>query len=378
MEARRKSLHRGTLTMFGTIVGAGVFALPALFKSTGILAGSLIYWVLALVVLAMHLLYADIALRRDPLSHLKFPGHVAVILGPWAGILALIVHSFALIGVCFAYLLLGGEFLASLSGFFGGPASVLLWQILFWISGAFTVFFGLKTVARVESWLSWCLAALLLLSIALFIPRVDVSLFAGAAWGRVFAPFGIILFALSAYPIVPAVAEICGRNRARTMRAVVVGSLGAALLMWLFGVLGFAAVGSALTSNPADVARVFPPSFFWLLPATGFLAVATSFLTLMDDLRGVFLAEFHVSEHIAWILALSAPMALLFLTERNFLATAEFIGSSFTAIIGMLISFMAIKIESQKSKSLKVKSRILPFICAGLFFLAFIWRILSA
>ncbi|MEK7115793.1 MAG: aromatic amino acid transport family protein [Patescibacteria group bacterium] len=373
MKEKTKSFHRAALTMFGTIVGAGVFTLPAFFKSTGIFAGSIVYWVLALAVLAMHLLYADIALRRGSLSRRKFPGHVAVILGPWPGMLALLVHPLSLIGICFAYLLLGGEFLASLSHVFGGPESVLFWQILFWIGGAITVFFGLRVISRVEAWLAWCLAALLVLAIALFIPRVDVALFASASWSHLFAPFGIILFALSAYPVVPDVAEICGRDRARTMRAVTIGSLGAAFLMWLFGILGFAAVGAALSADPGDVARAFPPSFFWLLPAVGFLAVATSFIMLMEDLRGTFRTEFHLSDSIAWILALGAPMALLFLTERNFLETTAFVGSMFGAIIGMLISCMAMKNGRRTPHTAR---RIVAMLCATLFFLAFMWGIL--
>lgn len=361
--------------MFGTIVGAGVFALPAMFKTTGILAGSVVFWILALVVLATHLLYADIALRRGEIAKRKFPGQVAVILGSWAGRFALVVHPLYLLGACYAYLLLGGEFLAALSAHFGGQDHVLLWQILFWIGGAVIVFFGLKLVARVESWLTWGLVASLLLAIALFLQNANGPLFATAEWSHFFVPFGIFLFSLGAYSVVPDVAEICGRDRGRTMRAVAIGSLGAALLMWLFGILATAAVGSTLTTNPADVARAFPPSFFWLLPTVGFLAVATSFITLMQDLRGVFQIELHLSKVNAWMLALGAPLVLLFLTPRDFLATVSFVGSIFGAIIGVLIAFMAMKVNGRRASG--VVRRLIPILCAAIFFLAFIWRILS-
>lgn len=374
MNTKSKSFLRGVLVLFGTIVGAGVFALPVAFKETGILTGSVVFWLLALVVLATHLLYADIALRRGEIAKRKFPGQVAVILGPWAGRFALVVHPLYLLGACYAYLLLGGEFLASLSWYFGGTDFVLGWQIVFWAAGAVTVFFGLKLVARVESWLAWALIASFLLAIALFLPRADASLFATASWGRFFVPFGIFLFSLGAYSVVPDVAEICGRDRTRTIKAVATGSLGAAFIMWLFGVFGYAAVGSALSTDPSSVAQAFPFSFFWLLPLAGFLAVATSFITLMQDLRGVFDVELRLSPLAAWSLALGAPLILLFVTSRNFLASVSFVGSIFGAMIGVLIAFMALKVG--ESRTSKVESRIIPIACAAVFILAFVWRIL--
>ncbi len=359
--------------MLGTIVGAGVYALPAMFKLTGIFAGSVVFWFLACIVLATHLLYADIALRRGEISGRKFPGHAEILLGPWAGYLARIVHPLLLAGVCFAYLLLGGDFLATLSRHVGGPGSVLLWQTLFWITGAFVVFFGLKFVARVESWLTSAFIVVFFFVLSLFVMNAKVSLFATANWNHIFVPFGTFLFSLSAHSVVPDVVLICGRNRKRSLMAVTIGSFGAALLIWLFGVLGYAAVGPTLSTNPSDVVRAFPASLFWLLPAVGSLSVAISFMALMQDLRDELHVEFHLSKVVSWIVALGSPLILLFVTVRNFLATVSFIGGIFGAIIGILISLMALK--AHKKVSPIVQS--ISWFCAAIFFLAFVWSILT-
>lgn len=356
--------------MLGTIIGAGVFAIPYAMKTMGLFAGSFVYWGIALVVLATHLLYAEVILQDASLRRMRLPGHVRKILGEWPGHLALVSHPLNNVGACLAYLILGGEFLAQLASAIGLPDALLSWQLIFWLGGAVVVFFGLTFVVRIEAFLTWGLIGLLLLSVLFFLPQTDVALFVQSHWQTMFVPLGVLLFALSAFNVVPEVVDICNRNRRKTLLAITVGSCGAAVLSWLFGIFGYAAFGDALSRSPAMLARAFPASFFWLLPTLGFLAVATSFITITQDLRAMIYLELRQSTVIAWMIALGAPLALLLTIQRDFLVTVDFVGSIFGAVNGMLIALMAFKRFR--------RTRMIAIVCAAVFFLTFLWRIFSA
>jgi amino acid permease len=375
MEARRKTLVRATLAMVGTIIGAGVFAIPAAMKGVGILTGSVIYWLLALVMLASHLEYVEVILSDAAMRRMRLPGHAQKVLGPWAGRLALITHPLQIMGASLAYLILGGQFLSSLASRVGLPNGELGWQLIFFACGAVTVYIGLKFVARVENKLTWVLVGLLVVCAGLFAAHADGSLFWTPGNLSVLAPVGVFLFALSGLPAISEVVEIAGRDRRISPVAVAAGTLGAAFLMWLFGVFAYAASGSGLGTNAMDLANGLPSSVAWLIPAVGFLAVASCFIVLTEDLKAMLHLDIRLPKPVAWAIALGGPLILLLFVTRDFLGTVSFVGSIFGALNGLLVSFMAIRILSN------VKARfawrvIFPCLTAAVFLAVLIWRIL--
>ena len=62
MVLAHRSFLQAALAMTGTIVGAGVFGLPAVFARIGFVWGTILYLGLACVVTAMHLLYVEVHL----------------------------------------------------------------------------------------------------------------------------------------------------------------------------------------------------------------------------------------------------------------------------------------------------------------------------
>lgn len=378
MSQTNRPFTRAALAMLGTIIGAGTFALPEAFHRMGILAGSVAYWITAAAVLVTHLLYVDVILGSPAQSSRRLPGQAKALLGKWGERVAYVSHPAQIIGACLAYLILGGEFLAVLARAGGLPDRVLTWQILFWAGGAATVFVGLKLVARVEAWLTWTLVALLVLSVLLFLPVADPSLFPGADWGAVAGYLGIFLFALFGWAVIPEVAVLCGRDPVRTRLAVAGGTLGAALLMWLFGVFAYAAIGPSLASAPADLSRAYPAAWAWLLPAVGFLAVATSFITLVQDLKAMLHLDAGLPKPAAWALALGGPLFLLLAVSRDFLGTVGFVGAVITGFNGIFLCFLAVKTFRRRGKALPLMWRVAaPLLCSAVFAFVLIRRLLK-
>lgn len=374
----KRPFRRATYAMIGTVIGAGTFAIPVAFKSMGILAGSVAYWGVALIVLATHLLFTEAVLYSRGMEHKRFPGYLGLAFGKWAKRVGYFTQAAQVIGACLAYLVLGGEFMAALAERFGLPHQILLWQVVFWAGGAAVVFVGLKLVARIEAWMTIGLILLMLLAIGFFAPQADPSLFWVSHWGSVMPLLGVFLFSLFGWGVISEVGAICDHDRDRTRLAVAAGSLAAALLMWLFGVFAYAAIGGGLGNDPAMLSAGLPSGLFWLIPAVGFLAVATSFITLVQDFKAMLHLDVGLPKKIAWAIALGSPLILLFLTSRDFLSTVGFVGSAISSLNALLLCLMAWKLMSRKPKHINfVWRKIVPFVCAGVFAGVILWELVT-
>jgi len=214
--------------MVGTIIGAGIFGLPAAFSVVGFIPGTLLFFALAIVVTITHLLFAEQLLatrERQRLSGLARRG-----LGEFAFQLTAITYPLQIIGANYAYLVLGGEFLDVLARAAGLQIPVPAWQLFFWIGGALTVLFGLKAVAKAESVLSSAKILVLIFAVLLTIPLASLSFDMSGSLSTWFLPFGIFLFALSGVSGIGEVVEIAGRRRPDAYWAVAGGTLLSAFL----------------------------------------------------------------------------------------------------------------------------------------------------
>lgn len=360
-----KKVVQATLAMLGTIIGAGVFAIPSVFKQFGLIGGTIVYWLVAVLVLVTHLLMMEVVIRRQRAGKMRLPGHVGAVLGkPWS-ILAFASHPGQTIGACLAYIILGGEFLYAIGGMRLVP-SILFWQGIFWLGGAITVLIGMKLVAKVESVLTWLLLAALLVSSIVFFRQADPNLFFAWQGSWAWSPLGILIFSLFGLTVIPEIVDLSGGKREQASLAITLGSILAAMFMWVFGIMAYAAAPDAAASA-AGYASVMPVAFRWIIPCVGFLAVATSFITLMEGLKNMLSFDAKLHKHTAVVIALAAPVILLLLTKRNFLSTVGFVGGVFSALNGAFATAMAAKLLKKSW----------PLLITGVFLLILLSRILS-
>jgi hypothetical protein len=146
--------------------------------------------------------------------------------------------------------------------------------------------------------------------------------------------------------------------------------------MWLFGAFAYAAIGDVLGSDPAELSIGLPSALFWLIPSVGFLAVATSFITLVQDFKAMLHLDAGLSKVLAWAIALGSPLVLLFLTARDFLSTIGFIGAVVSSFNAFLVCLLAWKLMGRRPKEFNyVWRKIVPFACAGLFAVVILWKL---
>lgn len=374
MAQRPRSFIPAFLTLIGTIIGAGVFGVPAVLQRTGIVAGSVIFWIVALLLLATHLLFAEI-ISRDAVRR-RLPGYAGHILGSWAEKAGVITHSMQLIGANLAYLILGGGFLAVIAGRFGIYDGFLFWQILFWVGGVITVMSGLRLLAEIEADMTWMLLAVMIIMIILAAPHVNLEGARASDWTQAHTALGVFLFALSGFTVIPEVYEISGKSMRRTRIAIVLASLISALLTWGFGMSIYLAGKNLDLSTPASLSVLFPSGVWWILPLFGFLAVATSFITSAFDLQAMYVYDLKLRRWLSLALTMGVPLVLLFVTSRDFIGTIDTAGALFGSANGLLVVGAAAVVMHQKASTQPIWWRVIVPVAAGaLFLFTFVQRI---
>jgi amino acid permease len=381
MKTESVNVWRATLLLLGTIVGAGIFAVPAMIGLWGIIPSTIAFIILTGMLVAVHLYYGE-AILRSKKKNTHIMGVATRWLGPVAGHAAGAIQSLQVFGSCLAYLILGGQFLSLLTAPLQIP--LLYWQVLFWVLGACIVLFGIKMVSRAETIFTWALMGVIGIIVILFASRADFSLVLQMPTnGGGFEPYGVFLFALLGIVSMPEAAELVRYDSKRLRSAIIRSTVLAAVLTYAYGVTAWMASGGDLTKDTLGVIAYLPAVLSWLIPLFGFLAIITSFISSSLDLRNLMQRDVHATPFVSGLIALGVPLALLFLTPRDFLSTVGFVGSLFGAGIAILAIWMGRAAilntrhtHDAKNGTLLLQTEIIPWLITMAFVLSsLLWLI---
>ncbi len=228
----------------GTIIGAGIFALPFVFQKSGVLVGFFYLLIGAAVYTLMHLMYADIILRTK--EEKRFVGYTREYLGNWAFGLSIVMTVVEMIFVLTIYLVLSISFFNLISSLGVGLEKLLL----FWFLGSLGIFLSLKRLATLEFWITGGIAAIIFLIFGVGVTELyEIDFyqlnFRVSDW---FLPLAPVLFALSGRVAIPSLVNyfrgLEGKidifSTKKLKKAIVWGTIFPAAVYGLFvlGVLG--------------------------------------------------------------------------------------------------------------------------------------------
>ena len=198
-------------TLSGTIIGAGLFALPYITLKLGFWVILGYFLILGGFITLIHLFFGELALKTPDFKRL--PGFAKLYLGRKGQITAYISTILSIFGALLAYLILGGEFLTELlEPVLGG--NTLFYTVFYFIVAAAVIFHGIKAVAKVEF---WGLILFFVILFAIFFRGESLittdNLFASPDWSLLFLPYGVILFSLWGATLIPEIEEMLGEKR---------------------------------------------------------------------------------------------------------------------------------------------------------------------
>lgn len=337
-------------TMSGTIIGVGLFSLPFITLQVGV--GSILAYFLVLgsLVIMIHLLFGEIALKTP--DRLRLPGYAKVHLGNWAQKLAFASSLTGFFGALLAYLIVGGEFLANLlSPVLGGGS--LFYTLIYLAAGALTIFLGIKLISRIEFFglIGFIVVLVLIYLRGRGFVEMDNFSLGGFNSGikEWFLPYGPILFSLWGASLIPDLEEMLGEQK-RLLKKVIFASILIPILVYLFfiylvlGITGPDTTESAMAGlrNALGDGIVSLGLFF------GVITTFTSFITIGLVLKNTLRYDLKIREKPAFVLTCFLPLLLFLAGLKSFIGIISFVGGVMLGIDGILILLMYRKIHPQR------------------------------
>lgn len=332
---KNKSFWLAVFSLVGTTIGAGIFSLPYVFAKAGFFMGLAEFGILVFIVLLVQQILGEITLRTK--GHKRLIGLALNYLGrPWG---ALVTASVLLggIGVLLIYIIFGGKFLSLITG-----------QDIFWSSIVFFIFWFLavlarpKTFGQTEFYISSIVIFIIIL-ISLFNFRyINFNNFRGFNIKNILLPYGVILFAVTGYTVIPKMEDLLGDKKHKLKEAIKYGTLIPAIvyLMFVFVILG---ISGPSTSSDAILgfSRALNSGFVMFLGAIlGFLAVTEAALSYGVYFKETLWYDLKLNKKLAWVLMGLTPLSLFFLGVRDVIPVISIVGAlffGFQAIIILMI-----------------------------------------
>lgn len=351
------------------IFGAGIFALPFSVVRAGIFWGTF-HFILALVLMVfLHFWYGEIA--YNTLGKHRFTGYVEMILGKKAKWTAFFVTIFSYYGALLVYGLLGGIFLSNLL-----PFSSFVLSLLVFAFGSALLFLRSRKIAGINFYLSIALLGLVFYLFIIAFPFIrgenfSLSNFSTNLSGNWFLPYGIWLFALAGFAVIPEVRDMLLNFPIKNLKRVILISLLTCAIFYLIFVLTVVGVTGEKTTEEALAGLIAALGTPALLAGSliGFLGIFTSFIALGIDLRGIFYYDFHFSSLLSWFAVALPPVILFILGATDFVRILSILGSVGLGLMGILIILMTRRLKKnlgQDGKFLHFSWAVFGLIVAGI------------
>ncbi len=370
MFEKRGSSERGFLsrhkillaiaTLVGTIVGAGILAVPYVVAQSGFLFGFIITIMLGLAFLLLNLMTGEIVLRTHKQHQLT--GYAEKYLGRWGKRLMMFSMVFGTYGALTAYLIGEGESLRAIFSW-GNP---LWYSIVFFIVAAFIIYRGVKAAGKAELVLIGILLLIVVLIGIFSYQNVQMSNLRYLNWAKFFAPYGVILFALMGMPSVPEMQEVLEQEKNKMKKAIVIGSIIPIVLYLLFAfiVVGLIGLENFELLEPNQKIATVALSIY-SSPILGIfaniiavLSMFTSFLTLSIALAETYEYDYAFPRSAALLLTFSVPLLITLFSLSTFIPIIAITGAIAGGVQSILIifTFWKAKIKGERVPEYSLQS----------------------
>lgn len=329
-------------TFLGVTIAAGTFAIPYAVSKSGIVIGIAEIIILAFLISILYLYLGEVVLRTEGKHQIS--GYAEKYLGKTGKFIAILTMVFGICGAMSAYLIGAGKAIGTLLNIPSFQAG-----FLFWVGIGLIIGIGLTAIEKSEIITNGIKLVLFILFIVLILNlrKIDFNNYFTIEIKNMFVPYGIILFAFLAIPIIPEMKEELERNTKELKRAIIYGGIITAIAYVIF-TLVLVGIGGKNTSPIAiEGMESFGYSVFLVGNLFFILALAGSFLAIGLSLKELFIYDLKFNPFVAWIFTISIPFLSFILKLSDFISILVFVGAIIGGITGILIILM-----HQKAKKL--------------------------
>jgi amino acid permease len=354
----------------GTIIGAGIFALPFVFEKAGIVTCLFYLGLFGASFVLIHLMYADLILKTEGGENLhRFPGYAKIYLGSWGFWSAILTTIIGMLFVLTVYLILSVSFINLIYpvrdfipngvkpiGLNISDASKLL---IFWFLGSAAIFLGIRRIALSEFLITGGIMVIILIifgyGLSHFGKIISVPAF---NLQNIFLPYGAVLFALAGRVAIPAIINYfqkIDQPLVMVKKPIILGSLMPALvyLLFVFGILGL----SETVSEDAVSGLVghISPGILTLIGILGFISLWSSYIVIGLDIKNALKFDLKFPKILAGLTVIVLPPLFYFWGFQSFLALVSMVGGIFIALEGIFVALMWLRASKLRPEKIIFK-----------------------
>lgn len=336
--------------LVNTTIGIGIFALPFVVSRAGVLVSLLYFALLGFAVIAIHLMFGQVALETP--DYKRLPGFAKIHLGKTAQIYAIISIVIGFLASLAAFIIIGGQFLFQIFSPLWN-VSEFACSIVYALAGAILVFFGINIVSRIGFWGLIIFFAIFAIIMVNGLPLMNLGNFP-LLWQSpqdIFLPYGAILYALWASSSIPEAEEMLGRKNRKDLlnRIILISGIIAVGVYLLFSLMIVGITGSATAESALiGLKNIFGQEISNLLFFFGFVTSFTSFIIMGLTLKKVLFYDCGFNKNFAWAISSLVPIALVGLGLNDFISIFGLVGGILLGADGIMILLMYQKIRPKE------------------------------
>ncbi len=372
-----KNYFRALATMIGSIIGAGMFAVPYTIHKAGVLSLFFYLPILGFFGYHLNLFYAEIILSTKK-KH-RAPGYVEKYFGKTQKKLTLIITLAAINLGTLAYLIYGGRFMHQLlSPYLGG--SEFLYTNIVLLLGAAATFAGIKMLATIELLMSLLLFVVIALIGWKGFYYVDPGNFTLVNWRYLLLPYGPVFFAVSGTSSIPVVCKLLAHKKKEIKKAIFWGSLIPVLVTFIFSLVVVGITGAQTSDDSLlGLDMVLGNGIVKITLVFALFSLFTSFLMSIQSLRETYWWDLKIKKVLAWFIAISIPYLMYLSGLNNAAKVVSFTGAISGGVIGIIYILLLQKVKKKPQQKSVIKNKInkkIAIIMSLAFILGFVYELI--
>lgn len=350
----RKFLH-ATAVLVGTLVGVGIYGIPFVFAKAGVFIGILWLIAAALIMMTVHLLFAQLTLMTRG-DH-QLVGYATTWLGSWGRRFMGFAHILGITGALLAYIIVFGEFAHNLLSNYIA-INPQWYSILFALIWALVWLARLRTVAAVEIGLIICYAAIVGIIGFGAVSHIHLENFTTTIPELWFLPYGVLLFAFGGVSAIPLQRQLL-RGEERLFRPAIITAMAVAALIYLVFAIAIVGVSGDITSPEAlsGLYGLVPSTVIMLGSLLGVFTISTSYIAIGTALYETYRLDYGIRAHWAWLLTVVPPLLFYGSGLRNFIDVIGLAGAVAGGLIGivLLAAYLRARRSPERTSELRVR-----------------------
>lgn len=359
-----KNYFYAIATLVGTVVGAGIFALPFVISQSGIVTLFIFLPILVLIQYYLHKMYAEIVLSTK--TEHRIPGYTEIYAGKKYKNIASFFSIVGAYGSLLAYIILGGIFLHALLGnYFGGIPFV--YSVALFSLESLIVLFGLRMIAGAEFFMTIFLIIVVLIITIKSAGSISASNFSLVNWSKFFLPYGPIFFSVGGLAAIPAVCRLLKKEKEKIKSVIFWGTLIPPIITIIFVTVVVGVTGINTTPDTLiGLRQVFSDGVVTFALIFGLLSIMTSFLVISQAVREVYWWDFKMNKNFAWFIACGIPLILFFLGIQNITKVVSFTGAITGGVGGIILIYLSFKVQTKAQRKSIIKTKISRWVAISL------------